>query len=286
MSESSFSLLSGHYGSEMAGAHAQGPGLREEQVEGVLHLTLTRPEKRNALRDDDVAGLTDALVRAGTDETVRAIVLSGAGEHFCSGFDIVSRNEPGTERPRVGSIQRRLPNQANRLISLMARTQVPIVCVVQGWAAGIGLSLALAADFTIAAEDAKFWAPFLGRGFTPDSGVTWMLPRRIGDVRARDMLLLGRVVSGREAAEWQMIHSAVEPTELLDAAHLLVNQLAAAPTVAVGLTKALLDSSSISSFEAQMQDEAFSLELSSRSEDFKEGLRAFTEKRDPDFRGR
>ena len=270
----------------MDDGHAQSPGLLQEQVGGVLHLTIHRPEKRNALIDEDVAALCDALVRASTDETVRTIVITGSGEHFCSGFDIVSRNEPGGERPRVGSIQRRLPNQANRLISLVIRTQVPVVCVVNGWAAGIGLSLTIAADFTIAANDAKFWAPFLGRGFTPDSGVTWMLPRRIGEVRARDMLLLGRVVTGREAADWQMIHAAVDTSELTSAAEVLIEQLSGAPTVAVGLTKGLLASSSVASLEAQLQDEAFSLELSSRSEDFREGILAFSEKRDPIFRGR
>ena len=270
----------------MGEGHAQSPGLLHEQVGGVLRLTIDRPEKRNALTDDDVAALIDAIEGAGTDETVRAVVLSGTGEHFCSGFDIVSRNVPGGGRPRVGSIQRRMPSQANRLISLMVRTQVPIVCVVRGWAAGIGLSLALAADLTIAADDAMFWAPFLGRGFTPDSGSTWMLPRRIGEVRARDMLLLGRVVSGREAAQWSMIHAATDPADLAAEAGVLIDRLSAAPTVALGLTKFLLDSSSSSSLEAQLQDEAFSLELSSRSEDFKEGLLAFTEKRDPDFKGR
>jgi len=254
--------------------------------DGVLRLTFDRPEKRNALTDEIVAGVIDALVVAGSDEAVRAIVFSGAGEHFCSGFDIVARNAPGEVRPRVGSIQRRLPSQANRLVTLMVRTQVPIVCVVRGWAAGIGLSVALAADFTIAADDAKFWAPFLGRGFTPDSGVSWLLPRRVGEVRAREMLHLGRVVSGSEAAEWSMIHAATHASELDATSSMLVEQVAAAPTVALGLTKALLNSSSNATLESQLQEEAFSLELSSRSEDFKEGLVAFREKRTPNFKGR
>lgn len=261
-------------------------GLHLEQTGGVLRLTFDRPEKRNALTDEIVASMIDALVHAGTDESVRVVVLSGAGEHFCSGFDIVSRNAPSGERPRVGSIQRRLPNQANRLITLMRRTQVPIVCEIRGWAAGIGLALALASDFTIAADDARFWAPFLGRGFTPDSGVTWMLPRRIGDVRAREMLYLGRVVSGTEAADWSMIHRAFPGTELSERVAELVEDLATAPTVALGLTKALLDGAETTSIEAQMQGEAFSMELSSRSEDFKEGLAAFRDRRDPNFKGR
>ena len=262
------------------------PGLLVERHSGVLRLTIDRPEKRNALTDDIVSGLIDELVAAGDDESVRVIVLGGSGDDFCSGFDIVARNAPGSTRPRVGSIQRRLPNQANRLISLMLRTQTPIVCEVHGWAAGIGLSLALAADFTIAAADAKFWAPFLGRGFTPDSASTWLLPRRIGEVRSRDMLLLGRVVSGSEAADWSMIHSSVQPEELGLKGAELAATLATAPTVAIGLTKSLLDASSVATLDSQLQAEAFSLELSSRSEDFKEGLAAFREKRDPDYKGR
>lgn len=262
------------------------PGLIRELDGGVLRLSFDKADKRNALDDDIVAGLIDALTGAATDESVRAVVIAGRGEHFCSGFDIVSRNESGGARPRVGSIQRRLPLQANRLIALMVRIQVPVVCVVKGWAAGIGLSMALAADFTVATDDARFWAPFIGRGFTPDSGSTWMLPRRVGEVRAREMLLLGRVVTGIEAAEWGMVHASTDASMLDAATEELVTRLAASPTVALGLTKSLLASSSTAPLEAQFQDEAFSLELSSRSEDFKEGLSAFKEKRDPEFRGR
>lgn len=270
----------------MDDARSTVPGLVVERSGGVLQLVLDRADTRNALTDEIVAGLIRELEGAGTDESIRAIVLTGRGEHFCAGFDIVARNASSGDRPRVGSIQRRLPTQAGRLVTSMRRTQVPIVCVVRGWAAGIGLAMALASDLTIAADDARFWAPFLDRGFTPDSGITWMLPRRIGETRSREMLLLGRVVSGSEAAAWTMIHAAVASTDLDREADNLVATIAAGPTVAIGLTKALLDSSSASSFESQLQDEAFSLELSSRSEDFKEGLAAFREKRDPNYRGR
>jgi 2-(1,2-epoxy-1,2-dihydrophenyl)acetyl-CoA isomerase len=266
--------------------YASRPGLQCAFADGVLRLTFDRADKRNALTDEIVEGVIQAIVAAGTDEAVRAVVLSGTGDHFCSGFDIVARNIPSEGRPRVGSIQRRLPGQANRLIALMLRTQVPIICVVRGWSAGIGLALALAADFTLAADDAKFWAPFLGRGFTPDSGITWMLPRRVGDVRAREMLLLGRVLTGVEAAECSLIHGSIANPNLDDAAESLISQLAMAPTVSLGLTKSLLAASSTATLESQLQDEAFSLELSSRSDDFKEGLLAFKEKRDPDYKGR
>jgi 2-(1,2-epoxy-1,2-dihydrophenyl)acetyl-CoA isomerase len=266
--------------------HESVPGLVVDHTGQVLRLTFDRAERRNALNDDVVAATIDAIDAAGRDEDVRAIVLTGAGPDFCSGFDIVARNAPGGARPRVGSIQRRLPAQANRLIPLMLRTQVPIVSVVRGWAAGIGLNLALASDFTVAADDARFWAPFVGKGFTPDSGTSWMLPRRVGEVRARDMILLGRVVSGAEAADWGMVHRAVPAEELDAVADELVATLAGSATVALGLAKWLLNTGTTKSLEDHLHDEAFSMELSSRSEDFKEGLAGFKEKRPPEYRGR
>lgn len=254
---------------------------------GVLAVTLDNAATRNALDDDMVAELIRLVDDAGRDEAARVIVLRGAGDHFCSGFDIVARNAAsGDRRPRVGSIQRRLPSQAHRLVPLMVSVQTPIVCRVQGWAAGIGLHLALAADVTVVADDARLWEPFSERGFTPDSGGTWLLPRRVGEVRAREMLLLGRAVTGAEAAEWGMVHGAVPSADLDAAVDDVVARLAAAPTVAIGLTKWLLHAGSSRSLDEHLHDEAFAMELSSRSEDFREGLAAFKEKRPPDFTGR
>jgi len=252
---------------------------------GVLTLRLSRPEKRNAIDDTMMYAAIDAVDLAGRDEAVRAILLTSAGEHFCSGFDFVARNQEDG-RPRVGSIQRRLPSQAHRLVPLLCSVQVPVVCAVRGWAAGIGLNLALAADFTIAATDARFWAPFVDRGFTPDSGSTWLLSRRVGEVRARDMILLGRVVDGAEAADWRMIHRAVPAAELDATAAELVGTLAGSATVALGLAKWLLHVGATSSLDEQLRNEAFAMELSSRSDDFREGLKAFQEKRSPEYGGR
>jgi 2-(1,2-epoxy-1,2-dihydrophenyl)acetyl-CoA isomerase len=253
---------------------------------GVLRLTLDKPDKRNALDDDMTAALIEAVDAAGRDEAVRVILLGGEGDHFCSGFDIVSRNAAGGGKPRVGSIQRRLPSQAHRLVPLLASVQTPVVCRVQGWAAGIGLHLALASDFVVASDDARLWEPFSERGFTPDSGGTWLLPRRIGEVRAREMLLLGRAVSGAEAAEWGLVHRAVPAGDLDAAVDDVVGRLASAPTVAIGLTKWLLHAGQSLTLDEHLRNEAFAMELSSRSEDFREGLAAFKEKRPPEFRGR
>jgi 2-(1,2-epoxy-1,2-dihydrophenyl)acetyl-CoA isomerase len=264
------------------------PGLRIALDGAVLRLTLDRPDKRNALDDVMVAGLIDAIDAAGRDERVRAIVLAGVGDHFCGGADIVARNADGPDapRPRVGSIQRRVPSTAHRLVPLVLSVQVPVVCRVQGWAAGIGFHLALASDFTVAASDARFWEPFSERGFTPDSAGTWLLPRLAGMVRARELLLLGRRLHGPEAVDWGLIHAAVQADSLDAEVEALVDRLASGPTVALGLTKWLLRSGQTTPLEAHLQDEALALELSSRSEDFREGLSAFKDKRDPDFRGR
>jgi 2-(1,2-epoxy-1,2-dihydrophenyl)acetyl-CoA isomerase len=283
---------------EFAGAGSDGLVVALEG--GVLHLTLDRPEKRNAISDSMMSGLIEAVSAAGTDERVRVILLDGAGEHFCGGADIVARNagrgddnaDRGDDnvdraaRPRAGSIQRRLPEQAHRLVPLLATVQTPVVCAVRGWAAGIGFQFALAADFTLAAGDATFWQPFAERGFTPDSGATWLLPRRVGQVRARELLLLGRRLTGTEAAAWGAIHSAVPAAELDGAVAAVVDALAHGPTVALGLSKWLLHQGASLSLEQQLANEAFAMELSSRTEDFREGLAAFAERRPPEFDGR
>lgn len=278
-----------------------GPDAAYASVEGlgvgldgsVLRLTLDRPAKRNALDDTMVAGMVDALDAAGRDERVRAIVLAGNGGHFCGGADIVARNapaggEPGDKprRPRVGSIQRRVPSLAHRLIPLVLSVQVPVVARVEGWAAGIGFHLALAADFAVVADDARLWEPFAERGFTPDSGATWMLPRVVGPVRARELLMLGRKLSGREAADWGLAHASVPTGELDKEVESLVDTLAHGPTVALGFTKWLLRAGQSATLDEQLQHEALALELSSRSEDFREGLSAFRDKRPPTFEGR
>jgi 2-(1,2-epoxy-1,2-dihydrophenyl)acetyl-CoA isomerase len=253
---------------------------------GVLTLRLDRPEKRNAIDDETMRELVAAIETAGTDDRVRVVVLEGAGEHFCGGADIIARNAPAETKPRAGSIQRRLPTQAHRLIPLLCSVQVPVVCKVRGWAAGIGFQIALAADLTLAADDARFWEPFGERGFTPDSGATWLLPRRVGEVRARELLLLGRALTGAEAADWGAIHRAVPPPELDAAVDDVVGQLASGPTVALGLTKWLLGAGASADLQAQLANEAFALELSSRTDDFREGMTAFREKRAPRFEGR
>ena len=261
------------------------PGLGVYRGGGVLRLRFERPEKRNALSLEIRQALPALIEGAGRDESVRVILLSGEGPHFCVGADIVAQNAGG-ERPRVGSIQRRLPQEAHRLIPAMLEVQTPIVCQLRGHASGIGLHMALAADFALAADDARLWEPFAQRGFAADSAGSWLLPRAFGLARARELLLLGREISGREAAACGAIHRALPEAELDAATEALVAELAGSATVAVGLMKWCLRQSQEASLDQSLANEAFALELSSRSQDFKEGLRAFQEKRPPRFEGK
>jgi 2-(1,2-epoxy-1,2-dihydrophenyl)acetyl-CoA isomerase len=270
----------------MSGGFVTTTGLSAEVAGPRLTLTIDRPKQRNALDDTSMAAFIANLEAAAIDDNLRVIVVRGADQNFCSGFDIVGRNAAREVKPRTASIQRRLPTQANRLIPLMLETQLPIVCAVRGWVVGIGVQIALAADFAVTSRDARWWYPFLSRGFTPDSGSTWLLPRIVGRTRARELLLLGRQLSGTEAAEWGMAHAAVDDDKVNSAADDLADRLAEGPTVSIGLTKSLLNASYSQSLEQQLIDEAFAMELSSRSPDFREGLTAFAERREPRFEGR
>ncbi len=253
----------------------------------VLRVGLDRPDRRNAITDPMVYALVDIVDAAGSDESVRVIHLTGTGEHFCSGFDLGDRagGDEG-EKPRVSSISRRMQAHVNRLVTAMLTVQVPIVCTARGWVIGLGLDLALASDFTVVAEDARLWAPFTDFGFTPDSGASWLIPRLAGVVRAREMLLLGTKASGRDAADWGLVHRAVPEPDLDDASTALLDRLAAGPTVAFGATKVLLHRALTTDIDRHLLDEAWAMEVSSRSDDFKEYGHAAKERRDPHFRGR
>jgi len=262
------------------------PGLGVTRDGPVLRLRLERPEKRNSLTPEMIRALIEQLEYAALDEEVRAITLTGEGEHFCTGADIVAINREGQPKPAVGSIQRRLPLQAHRLVRLLMETQKLVVCGVSGFASGIGFHIALAADFTVAASDARFWEPFSTRGFTVDSGGSWLIPRLAGVARAKRLLLLGEEISGADAAAWGLIHEAVAASDLDAEVDALARRLAAGPTVALGLMKWLVHRSQEQDLEQSLTNEGFALELSSRSKDFREGLASFKEKRPPRFNGR
>lgn len=262
------------------------PGLVVTHRGAELRLTFDRAERRNAIDDVVLDALVAHVAAAGTDEEVRVIRIDANGPDFCAGSDLITTTSAFARKPRVGATQRRLPNKANRLIPLMLETQVPIVSVVHGWTAGLGFHIALASDFCLAADDTKFWEPFMARGLSPDSGAAWLLPRLIGMVRTRRLLMLGEELSGAQAAAWEIVHEAYAATDLVHAADELVGRLATGPTVALGLTKWLLQSGHGLDLDRHLHNEAMALELSTRSDDFKAGLAAFREKRDAEFHGR
>ncbi len=251
----------------------------------LLRLTLARPERRNSLSPSMTETLIAALTEAAADDTLRAVHIRGSGDDFCAGVDWVATNS-GDRRPRTGDLVRRIPHAAHRVIELLHTIQLPVVCGVHGWAVGLGCNLALAADFTVAATDAVFWEPFLARGFSPDSGASWLLPRLVGLARAKRMLLLGEQVSGASAQDWGLIHQAVPPAEVDSTTEELLGRLADGPTVAIGLTKHGLHYGQHATLPQTMTQELFNLELSCRTADFKEGLAAFRQRRPPGFTGR
>ncbi len=264
---------------------ADAGAVRQDRSGSILTITLDRPSRRNSLSHSMIDELIAVLTAAATDDSLRAVCLIGAGDDFCAGADWVATNSDG-HRPRTGDLTRRIPHTANRVVELVATIQLPVVCRLRGWAVGLGANLALAADFTVAAADATLWEPFIDRGFSPDSGATWLLPRLAGVARAKRMLLLGEKVTGAEAAQWGLIHDAVADDELDGATDALLGRLSSGPTVAIGLAKQAISYGLQASLAQSMAHELASLELSCRTKDFKEGLAAFRDRRTPDFLGR
>ena len=268
----------------------------QQQVGGREHLkvirsgprhtiTLDNPRRKNALTNAMVAGITCEIEAAVLDDDVRVIVLRATGSDFCTGIDL-AESMSSQERPRTGHLQRRMNQGAHRMIRTLHEAQLPVVAGVSGWAAGVGNALALSADVVIAEETAKFWVPFVGKGFTPDSANTYLLPRLIGLARAKEMIMRAKPITAETALRWGMISEVVAVGALDAAVDLVADEFAAAATLSVGLAKSLIHRNLDNDLANALHNEEIYEELAVRSEDFKEGMRAFASKRSPDYTGR
>jgi 2-(1,2-epoxy-1,2-dihydrophenyl)acetyl-CoA isomerase len=255
--------------------------LRYEAAEGVLVLTLDRPDALNALNRKLKGELLGAFTAAAEDSAVRAIILTGAGRAFCAGQDLKERLE--TDAPDLGT---EIREHYVPLILAMRRLEKPIIGAINGVAAGAGCSLALACDLRIAAEGASFIEVFGRVGLVPDSGSTWFLPRLIGHARAAEMIFSTEPVDAHLADRIGLVNHVVPAGRLMDEARAVGARLAAAAPMAVALAKRGLNFALEHDLEATLDFEAELQTIAGRSADHAEGVAAFVEKRTPHFEGR
>ena len=253
------------------------------QEAGVLSVTLNRPDKLNAFNPDMHQLLRKALERARDEPEVRAVLLTGAGRGFCAGQDLSERNV-SVETPLDLSVS--LGSYYNPLVRRMRELPKPIVCAVNGVAAGAGANIALACDLVIAARSASFVQSFARLGLVPDSGGTWFLPRLLGSARATGLALLGDKLSAEQAEQWGLIWRVVEDDKLLKEAMELAQVLAEGPTKGYGLVKKALNAAWGNSLDAQLDLERDLQREAGLTHDYREGVAAFMQKRKPQYKGK
>ena len=260
------------------------PTVRVEQREGWQRLVLNRPDKLNALNEDMMVALIAALKAAGEDPACRAVLLTGEGRGFCSGQELSPAVMPGAGGPPdLGKLADRYHHEVVRRLRGLPK---PVVCAVNGVAAGAGASFALACDIVLAARSATFVQAFARIGLVPDSGGSFFLPRLVGEARARALAMLAEPVSSEQAEAWGMIWKAVDDAELAGQAEALTVRLAAQPTAALGLMKREFLGCFSNDLETHLDLEAALQTEAGRTADFAEGVRAFIEKRPARFNGR
>ena len=258
------------------------PVLMDKLEGGVMTLTLNRPERLNALNAALVAALSAGVKRAVTDADCRAVLITGAGRGFCAGADLADRAmTPGGARPDLGQSLERGLNPIIRAIRNLAK---PVVCAVNGPAAGAGANLALACDIVLAAKSAQFLQAFARIGLIPDAGGTFVLPRLIGEARARALMMLAEPIGAEQAQAVGMIYRAVDDQDLMGEAHTIAERLAAGPTHALGLIKRALAASPGNNLDAQLDLERDLQREAGAGDEYMEGVRAFLDKRPADFR--
>lgn len=265
-----------------------------EESEGVVvvddgairRIVLNRPQAANALRPQDRDAVIKALAAADDDPGVRVVVLSAAGRHFCAGADVKSLAVKIETPMLVGDAMRTIMNGAQRLISSVLDCGKPVIAVVQGAAAGLGAHLAFAADLVVASENASFAESFIKRGMVVDGGGAYLLSRRIALQSAKHMAFFGDAVTAEQAHGLGLVNEVVAAEELPACAEALAERLAVAPTSAIALIKRLFNSAPDGDRSAAFLAEAMAQEIQTKSHDHGEGVRAFVERRSPNFLGR
>lgn len=257
-----------------------------EKSGGIARVTFNRPEARNALSVDMRTALIDAILEIENDVTIRCVVLRGAGDNFMAGGDVKSFAELAKLEPqeRRSHFVKRIHTSAPLLIA-MQRMKKPIVCVVQGAAVGFGFSLAMACDLVIADSNARFACSYIGIGTSPDGSGSYYLPQLVGLKRAMELAMLGDFIDAPTALSMGLVNRVAPEGKLEEMAESLIQRLANAPTIGLSNVKRLLYAAADNSLQAQLSLEAECFAECAASEDWVEGVTAFTEKRKPQFRG-
>jgi len=253
---------------------------------GVATLTLNRPDKLNSFTQAMHEEVRDALRRVGADKTVRVLVLTGAGRGFCAGQDLSDRavsNVPGTRPVDLGNSVEK--NYAPLVLALRA-LPMPVICAVNGVAAGAGANLALACDIVLAASSASFVEVFCKLGLIPDTGGTYFLPRLVGTARAMGLAMLGEKLTADKAEQWGLIWKAVPDADLAAETDKLARHFASAPTQGLAFTKQAIHASAHNTLQQQLTLECAMMSELGRTSDYREGVAAFMEKRVPQFTGK
>jgi 2-(1,2-epoxy-1,2-dihydrophenyl)acetyl-CoA isomerase len=250
----------------------------------IATLTLNRPERLNALGDTLREDLHDAVTKSASDPDVGVLVITGAGRGFCSGGDVKSMNER-EQSGQAAPVGERLSPVRDRVVLALRDCPKPVIAAVNGAAAGAGMSLALACDIRIASSDARFSQAFVKRGITPDWGGSWFLPRVVGTAKACELIFTGDTIDAAEALQLGIVSRVVAPEALMAETRKLAKKIADGPPVAIALAKRAVYHNQDVDLRAGLEFETFAQGLCRETEDSKEGVRAFMEKRAPVFRG-